>query len=150
VRSVRLLPAGAPASAAAVDAVREADAVVLGPGSWFTSVIPHLLLRELGRALATTRARVIVTLNLVPQPGETDDYSAAQLLRVLLEHARPNGGLPLTAVLADSEAVLDVAELEAVVRASGARLLLRRLARDDNSALHDATRLAEAYRDALA
>ena len=48
VRSIRLLPPGAPACAAAVDAVRESDVVVLGPGSWFTSVIPHLLLRELG------------------------------------------------------------------------------------------------------
>ena len=43
VRTVRVLPAGAPACAQAVDAVREADLVVLGPGSWFSSVIPHLL-----------------------------------------------------------------------------------------------------------
>ncbi|HZE48011.1 MAG TPA: uridine diphosphate-N-acetylglucosamine-binding protein YvcK, partial [Jatrophihabitantaceae bacterium] len=51
VRSIRLLPTGAPACASAVDAVREADVVVLGPGSWFTSVIPHLLLHELGKAI---------------------------------------------------------------------------------------------------
>jgi uncharacterized cofD-like protein len=57
VRSVRLLPPGAPACASAVDAVREADVVVLGPGSWFTSVIPHLLLRELGTALCACRRR---------------------------------------------------------------------------------------------
>ncbi len=55
--SVRLLPTGAPACAAAVDAVREADVVVLGPGSWFTSVIPHLLLRELGTAHRDDPAR---------------------------------------------------------------------------------------------
>jgi len=75
VRSIRLLPPGAPACAYAVDAVREADVVVLGPGSWFTSVIPHLLLHELGKALASTDATVIVTVNLVPQAGETDDFS---------------------------------------------------------------------------
>ena len=80
VRSIRLLPPGAPACAAAVDAVRESDVVVLGPGSWFTSVIPHLLLRELGRAIATTRATVVVTVNLVPQAGETPDFSAEELL----------------------------------------------------------------------
>ncbi len=60
IRSIRLMSPGAPACAAAVDAVREADVVVLGPGSWFTSVIPHLLLRELGRALADTAARRVV------------------------------------------------------------------------------------------
>ena len=93
VRSIRLLPPGAPACAAAVDAVRESDVVVLGPGSWFTSVIPHLLLRELGRAIATTRATVVVTVNLVPQAGETPDFSPQELLRVLREHARDRGGL---------------------------------------------------------
>ena len=81
VVSVSLLPPGAPACAAAVDAVREADVVVLGPGSWFTSVLPHLLLRELGKTLASTNARLIVVLNLVPQAGETDDYAPHELLR---------------------------------------------------------------------
>src|SRR5206468_8478046 len=91
VVSVSLLPPGAPACANAVDAVREADVVVLGPGSWFTSVLPHLLLRELGRAIATTRATVVVTVNLVPQAGETPDFSPLELLRVLQEHARDRG-----------------------------------------------------------
>ena len=114
IRSVRLLPAGAPACAAAVDAVREADVVILGPGSWFTSVIPHLLLRELGRALCTTRARIVVALNLVPQPGETDGYLPSDLVRTLLSHAAPCGGLPVSAVLADVDAVPDVEELSAL------------------------------------
>ncbi len=83
VRSVRLLPPGAPACAEAVDAVREADLVVLGPGSWFTSVIPHLLLRELGKTIANASARIAVVLNLVPQAGETDDYEPHELLRLL-------------------------------------------------------------------
>ncbi len=86
VRTVRILPTGAPACAAAVDAVRSADVVVLGPGSWFTSVIPHLLLHELSNALTTTSAQVVVVLNLVPQAGETSDFSPVDLLRVLLDH----------------------------------------------------------------
>jgi uncharacterized cofD-like protein len=148
VRSVRLLPAGAPACAAAVDAVREADLVVLGPGSWFTSVIPHLLLRELGHALVTTRATVVVTLNLVPQPGETDDYSAPDLLRILSEHAAAVGPLRLDAVVADSDAVVDEKELTALASRLGARLVLSRLAADDSAERHDPQRLSEAYRAA--
>jgi uncharacterized cofD-like protein len=150
VRAIRLLPPGAPACARAVDAIREADVVVLGPGSWFTSVIPHLLLRELGRALATTSARIVVTVNLVPQAGETDDYGPAELLRVLLEHAEPCGGLSIDAVVADVDAVTDHKELEAKVRQIGARLVLSKLAADDSAERHDPERLGAAYRIAFA
>jgi uncharacterized cofD-like protein len=150
VRSVRLMVPGAPACAAAVDAVREADVVVLGPGSWFTSVIPHLLLRELGRALATTKAAVLVVLNLVPQAGETDDYSPVDLLRVLLAHAEPFGGLQIHAVLADRDAVLDRKELDDFARAIGARLVLSRLASDESAEQHDPQRLSVAISQALA
>jgi uncharacterized cofD-like protein len=149
VCAVRLLPAGAPACASAVDAVREADLIVLGPGSWFTSVIPHLLLHELGAALATTRAQIVVTLNLVPQPGETDDYSSVELLELLCEHAEPRGGLRIAAVIADTEAVVDEKELADFTRGIGARLLLSKLATHDNPELHDPMRLAEAYRNAF-
>jgi uncharacterized cofD-like protein len=150
VRSIRLLPPGAPACATAVDAVREADVVVLGPGSWFTSVIPHLLLRELGRALAGTRARVVVTLNLVPQAGETDDYSPQDLLRVLLTHAGAFGGLHIHAVIADVQATPDVQELTAYARAIGASLVVSKLAADDSAECHDPRRLSEAIQLAVA
>jgi uncharacterized cofD-like protein len=149
VRSVRLLPPGAPASAAAVDAVREADVVLLGPGSWFTSVIPHLLLRELGTALAGTPARLVVVLNLVPQAGETDDYEPHQLLQLLQEHAEPFGGLPIDAVLADSDSVLNHDELASYVSKIGARLVMSSLAADDSAERHDESRLALAIREVL-
>jgi uncharacterized cofD-like protein len=150
VRSVRLLPPGAPACAAAVDAVREADVVVLGPGSWFTSVIPHLLLRELGRALSTTRARIVVTLNLVPQVGETDDYAPHDLLRLLRSHAEPFGGLRIDAVVADVDAILDTKELSTYTRGIGAGLVLSKIAADDSAERHDPKRLSEAFQRALA
>ena len=150
VRSVRLLPPGAPACASAVDAVREADVVVLGPGSWFTSVIPHLLLHELGRALAVTRARVIVTLNLVPQVGETDDYSPPELLRILLGHAETFGGLNVDTVIADLDATPDVKELNSYTRAIGASLVVTKLAADDSAERHDPKRLSAAFEQALA
>jgi uncharacterized cofD-like protein len=132
-----------------VDAVREADVVVLGPGSWFTSVIPHLLLRELGRALSTTHARIVVTLNLVPQAGETDEYAPHELIRLLVAHAEPFGGLRIDAVLADPDSVPDVKELSTYVRTIRARLVLSRLAADDSSERHDPKRLSEALQQAL-
>jgi uncharacterized cofD-like protein len=146
---VRLLPNGAPACAAAVDAVRDADLVVLGPGSWFTSVIPHLLLRELGKAIATTRAKIVVVLNLVPQAGETDDFEPHELLEVLQQHAEPYGGLPINTVLADEHAVLNPEDLDRHVRAIGARLVMCGLAADDSAERHDPSRLRRAIRDVL-
>jgi uncharacterized cofD-like protein len=82
--------------------VREADWVVLGPGSWFTSVLPHLLVPELRDALIDTAARRIVVLNLAPEPGETAGFSPEQHLAVLCEHAP---ALRVDAVLADVDAV---------------------------------------------
>jgi len=149
VRSIRLLPTGAPACASAVDAVREADVVVLGPGSWFTSVIPHLLLHELGKAIASTNATVVVTVNLVPQAGETDDFSPEELLRVLGEHADRHGGLFIDAIVADADSVLDHQSLRAYASDIGARLVLSRISADDSAERHDPGRLAAAYRTAL-
>jgi uncharacterized cofD-like protein len=145
VRAIRLLPAGAPACATAVDAVREADVVVLGPGSWFTSVIPHLLLHELGRAVATTPATVVVTMNLVPQVGETEGFSPVELLRTLSDHALDYGGLRIDAVVADANAVVDVPALAGYADGIGARLVVSDIAADDAVGRHDPTRLAAAY-----
>lgn len=149
VRSVRLRPAGAPACAAAVDAVREADVVVLGPGSWFTSVIPHLLLHELGHALASTAATIVITLNLVPQVGETDGYSPVDLLQTLNAHAQRYGGLRIDAIVADTCAVLDPKELADFARTAGARLVVSKLAAIDSVERHDPQLLSAAFRQAL-
>jgi uncharacterized cofD-like protein len=146
VRSIRVLPAGAPACAEAVDAVREADLVVLGPGSWFTSVIPHLLLRELRHALVTTRATVVVVLNLVPQAGETEGFSPEELLGVLVKHA-PD--LRIDAVVADVGAVLDARALRNFTSTLPARLVLSTVATGDNPERHDPRRLAVALAAAI-
>jgi uncharacterized cofD-like protein len=76
VRRVRLLPGDPPATRQAVDAIMSADLVVLGPGSWFTSVIPHVLVPQLVKALDQTTARRALVLNLVAEPGETAGFSA--------------------------------------------------------------------------
>ena len=87
VRRVRLLPGDPPATRQAVDAIMGADLVVLGPGSWFTSVIPHVLVPGLAAALKSTRARRALVLNLAAEPGETAGFSAERHLHVLAQHA---------------------------------------------------------------
>ncbi len=87
VRRVRLLPGDPPATRQAVDAIMAADLVILGPGSWFTSVIPHVLVPGLFVALTSTPARRALVLNLAAEPGETAGFSAERHLHVLAQHA---------------------------------------------------------------
>src|SRR5262245_57618103 len=142
VRSMSLVPADPPACAEAVQAVAEADWVVFGPGSWFTSVLPHLLVPDLARALVTTPARRLVTLNLAPQPGETEGFSPRAHLEVLASHA-PD--LAIDVVLADQAAVRDSKdELTEAAEMLGARLVLADLAEMDRADRHDPLLLAGA------
>ena len=117
VVSVRLVPAAPAACPEAVAAVREADLVVLGPGSWFTSVLPHLLVPGLLAALEQTPAYRVVALNLAAQPGETAGFSPQQHLEVLAAHAP---ALRVDAVVADPDAVPDARGLMSGVSALGA------------------------------
>jgi uncharacterized cofD-like protein len=143
VRSVSLIPADPPACPEAVQAIGAADWVVLGPGSWFTSVLPHLLVPDLAAALVGTRARRLVALNLAPQPGETEGFSPHAHLEVLADHA-PD--LAIDVVLADRMAARGAtAELEKAASLLGARLVLADLAVSDGSPRHDPRRLAGAF-----
>ena len=143
VRSISLIPADPPACPEAVAAIRDADWVVLGPGSWFTSVLPHLLVPELADALITTRARRLVALNLVPQPGETEGFSPHTHLEVLADHAPE---LTVDIVLADRGAAGGAAaQLEKAAGLLGGRLVLADLAMRDGSPRHDPRQLAGAF-----
>ena len=143
VRSVSLIPADPPACPEAVRAIGAADWVVLGPGSWFTSVLPHLLVPELAAALVGTSARRLVALNLAPQPGETEGFSPHAHLEVLADHA-PD--LAVDVVLADRVAARGaIPELEKAAGLLGARLVLADLAVDDGTPRHDPRRLAGAF-----
>ena len=87
VRRVRLLPDRPEASPEAIEAIRSADIVTIGPGSWFSSVLPHLLVPGIVEALNATDAMVVVMLNLLPQAGETLGFSTERHIQVFNQHA---------------------------------------------------------------
>ena len=142
IRSVTLDPIDPKPCPETLDAVGSADWIVLGPGSWFTSVIPHLLVPSLRRALVDSPGRVVVTLNLDAQPGETSGFDPEDHLAVLAEHA-PD--LHLDVVLADETAFGP--SLTAAVDGLGARLHLAPIAEPGVAGRHDPARLAAAYAD---
>ena len=136
VRSITLLPPDPPAVPEAVRAVLDAEWVVFGPGSWFTSVLPHLLVPGLASALHGTTARRLVVLNLAPQPGETEGFSPHKHLEVLAGHAP---ALTVDVVLADTNAAGagSLADLEKAAAMLGARLVMADVAAADGTPRHD-------------
>jgi uncharacterized cofD-like protein len=143
IAAITLDPPDPPLAPAVLAAVEAADWVVLGPGSWFTSVIPHLMILELRQALVATSAHVVVVLNLTEQVGETPGFGPSDHLAVLLEHA-PD--LQVHTVLVDrASAGADLDELAATVGAHGARLVVDDIAEAPGSARHDPRLLAAAY-----
>ena len=144
VQSITLLPPDPPAVPEAVRAVLDADWVVFGPGSWFTSVLPHLLVPELSTALHVTKARRLLVLNLAPQPGETEGFSPHKHLEVLAWHAP---ALTVDVVLADTRAsgTGNLADLEKAAAVLGARLTMADVAMADGTPRHDPRLLAGMY-----
>ena len=147
VCAVRLLPEDPPACPEAVQAVLDADFVVLGPGSWLTSVSTHLLIPELREALAKTAATRVVALNLAPQPGETEGYSPETHLEVLCAHAPE---LSVDVVVADEDRVLDRHGLMSAVESAGGRLVLAPVSLGDGTPRHDPQLLAAVYSEIVA
>jgi uncharacterized cofD-like protein len=141
VLSVALDPADAAACPEAVTAIEEADWVVLGPGSWYTSVLPHLLVPGLRDALSRTSARVVVSMNLEPQTDETRGYDLADHLEVMLQLAPEmvvDTGLVDPTALRHGDRLAQTAEL------LGARLAVEDV-RSDRPGVHDPQKLGSAY-----
>jgi uncharacterized cofD-like protein len=141
VRRVRLRPDNPPATRQAVDAIMDADLVVLGPGSWFTSVIPHVLVPGLAAALQATSARRALVLNLVAEPGETTEFSAERHLHVLYQHAP---GFRVHEIVVDAERVPSDREREQLQRTAtmlNADVRFADVSRPGTS-LHDPAKLA--------
>jgi uncharacterized cofD-like protein len=89
IRRLRIEPGDCRAVPDACEVLRQADMVLLGPGSLYTSVLPNLLVRGLAEALQSCRGRKVYLCNLTTQPGETDGYTASMHLEALVEHVGP-------------------------------------------------------------
>ncbi len=146
VRALSGTPArllGLAARVGSIEPGKDADLVVLGPGSWFTSVIPHLLVPGLAAALRATTARRALVLNLADQPGETAGFSAERHLHVLAQHAPE---FTVHDIVVDATRVAGEREREQLRRTAGvldARVQFADVSRP-GTPLHDPAKLASA------
>ncbi len=154
IRRVELSPPDASALPNALQAIRQADIITIGPGSLYTSLIPNMLVKELIGAVRASTATKIYIQNIMTQPGETDGFSAEKHIHVLAEHCGGilfpnvllNCAVPPAHILRRYEAEnarfvgIDVGRLGAI----GLRLVERDLLAQDDVIRHDPDRLARA------
>ena len=145
VRSIALDPRDPAACPEAIDAIHAADVIVLGPGSWFTSVLPHLLIPEQRRAIVESGARRVIVLNLDPRNDlEMSGAAIGAHLEVL---ARIAPELRVDAVIADPSHAVDDATLMRRCADLGGRLEIAAVAYPGGvrPGVHDPGRLAVAF-----
>ena len=87
IRRIKLCPDTPRPLPEGLEAIREADIIVMGPGSVFTSVVPNLLVTEIAQAVAQSRALKAYVCNVMTQPGETDGFSASDHVQAIEAHA---------------------------------------------------------------
>ncbi|MGO2537280.1 MAG: gluconeogenesis factor YvcK family protein, partial [Brachybacterium tyrofermentans] len=144
VEQVRLDPPRPRVPEAVLEAIGRADWIIVGPGSWYTSVLPHLMIPEIAEAIRTSPARRCITTNLSVGSQEAEGMTSLDMLEVLLEQA---GDCRFDALLADPTTLDDALELSEAAEARGIRTLLRQVSVGDGQPHHDPVRLAAAYRD---
>ena len=89
IANIYLNPPDVQGTPDAIKAISEAQAIILGPGSLYTSVIPNLLIKEIREAILASSALKIYISNVMTQPGETDGYSAYEHIKAITEHSSP-------------------------------------------------------------
>lgn len=158
IHSVRLLPERPPALPAALEAIADAELILLGPGSLYTSVIPNLLVEGIADAVCRSKAVKLYICNIMTQDGETEGMTASEHVAALLKHSGPGlvdaclcNSAPVRPGLVERYREEDAAPIvvdQAAIEALGVELITRPVASETSDyARHSVTRLAEAVMD---
>ena len=158
IRSVRLLPERPDALPAALEAIAQAELILLGPGSLYTSVIPNLLVEGISEAVCASKAMKMYICNIMTQDGETEGMTASEHVAALLQHSGPGlaqmclcNSAPVRPGLLErykeEDAVPIVVDKEKI-EAMGVEVITRPVSSEtSNYARHSTTRLAQAIMD---
>ena len=157
LRKIKLKPADCLATPEALEAIENADLIILGPGSLYTSILPNLLIREIREAILRSEAHKVFVVNIMTQPGETDSFSAYDHLRVLVEHTDPrlvdvcavNGSIiPPEMIEKYREKGAEIARLDLdLIREKGYEVIEGSLLKADGQVRHDPLALSRLILD---
>lgn len=160
IEKIAIKPEDAVVFQPVIEAIREADAILLGPGSLYTSIIPNLCVSGVKEAIKDSGAPVIYVCNVMTQPGETTDYSAGDHLKAILKHSMR--GLVDYVLVDDGTTLSDITLAESIMMSSqrvaidkgfieeqGAKLAVDAIVERENPYLHDPHRLAKSVWDIL-
>ncbi len=159
IARVRLVPEHPAALPESLEAIAQADLIVLGPGSLYTSVIPNLLVDGIADAVIAARARKVLVMNLMTQEGETEGYTGADHVRALLRHGGPGivqlclaNSTPVSRAVSEKYRAEDAEQLDlrpAEIEAMGITVRCRPLLAPGQTARHDSMALARALMEIL-
>jgi uncharacterized cofD-like protein len=153
LKNLRLKPENCQACPEALDAIENADLIILGPGSIYTSVLPNLLIHDIFDAILKSDAYKVYVLNVMTQPGETDGMSAWDHLRVILEHTDPRvvdaciiNSQPIPQQMIEKYAEKNATTIALdtdVIREKGYEVVEDQILRLDGQVRHDSQKLAK-------
>jgi len=157
IRDVSMRPGDVHAPQAAIEALKDADLVIFGPGSLYTSVMPNLLVKGIVEALAESRAKKLYICNLMTQPGETSNYTVLDHVQAVLRHSATdfldgvlvnsgNISQEMTQRYFDQNATPVVLNVEAV-QTLGCELFQYNIVDEGERLRHDPLKLAQALLD---
>ena len=144
IESLRLIPETPRVTPQVLSAVSDAEWITVGPGSWFSSVMPHLLLPELAEAVVNSKAKRIMVLNL-PEPDSVDEFagsSAEDHLEFILLHTP---GLRIDFAIVDPAAIAMNSKLKGLVEGLGGELVVAPLSQSPGSYHHDVKKLRAVF-----
>jgi len=143
IESLRIIPEDPPARSEALSAIADADWITMGPGSWFSSVIPHLLVPAQREALQSTKAKKILILNLdASMNSQGEEFAGSTPEEHLDFFHRYAPGVKVDYCLVDQSVVRDEAALQLAASTLGGEIVVADIRKAPGSIHHDAQKLA--------
>ena len=143
IQSLRIIPEDPPARSEALDAISDAEWITMGPGSWFSSVIPHLLVPAQLQALQSSAARKILILNLdASTQSQGEEFAGSTPEEHLEFFHRYAPGVTVDYCLVDQSVVRDQEALEVAASTLGGEIVVADIRKAPGSIHHDAQKLA--------
>ena len=144
LQSLKLLPENPVVTPQVLEAISKAEWLVFGPGSWFSSVMPHFLVKDLANAISASSAKKIMVLNLQGPEG-ADEFAGntpEEHLRLVLSHIST---LKLDIAIVDPTVLVSKNGLREMVKELGGELIVSDVARDDDRNHHDPAKMSSLF-----